>query len=61
MPAWDIVLYLLAIISAVWVIVEVLTKHKRWTAGRKVVWIVCALIFSIITAIVYYFVEYKKK
>jgi len=51
---------LIALICAIWVIYEVVAKHKHWKAGRQIIWIVCAIIFSIITAIVYYFVEYKK-
>jgi len=54
------ILSLLAIVCAVWVIYDVLTNNKRLSTGLKVVWIVCALIFSIITAIVYYLV-YKSR
>lgn len=52
---------LVALICAVWVIYSVVTKHKHWSDGKKVLWIVLAVIFNIITAIVYYFLEYKKK
>jgi hypothetical protein len=52
---------LIALICAVWVIYEVVTHHKHWKTGTKVLWIVCAIVFNIITAIVYYFVAYKKK
>ena len=51
---------LVMLICAIWVIVEVVTKHKNWTSGKKVLWIVCALVFNVITALIYYFVEYKK-
>jgi len=51
---------LVMLICAVWVIYNVLTKHKHWSDTKKIVWIVCAVVFNIITAIVYYFVEYKK-
>ncbi|MGV8172100.1 MAG: PLDc N-terminal domain-containing protein [Candidatus Woesearchaeota archaeon] len=51
---------LIALVCAVWVIYEVVTKHKNWTDGKKLVWIVCAIVFNILTAIVYYFLEYKK-
>jgi hypothetical protein len=54
------ILSLLAIVCAVWVIYDVLVNNKRLSTGLKVVWIVCALIFSIITAIVYYLV-YKSR
>jgi len=53
-------LYILAVVCAVWVIYEVATKQKHWSNGKKILWIVFAIIFSIITAIVYYLVEYKK-
>lgn len=53
------ILYLVALICAVWVIYEVLTKQKSMSTGSKVIWIICALLFSIITAIVYYFTKKK--
>jgi membrane protein DedA with SNARE-associated domain len=53
-------IWILGIVCAVWVIVDVLTKNKKLTTGMKVLWIVLALFFSIITAIVYYFVYMKK-
>jgi len=53
------VLYVVAVLCAIWVIYDVLTKNKRLSTGLKVLWIVCAILFSIITAIVYYFV-YKR-
>lgn len=53
------VLYIVAVLCAIWVIYDVLAKNKKLKTGIKVLWIVCAILFSIITAIVYYFV-YKK-
>jgi len=53
--------WLIALICMVWVIYEVATKHKSWKDSKKIIWIVCAIIFNIIAAIVYYFVEYKRK
>ncbi len=53
------ILYLVALISGIWVIFEVLTKQKGMSMGSKVLWIICALLFSIITAIVYYFTKKK--
>lgn len=50
------IIWILAVICAVWVIVDVLSKRKMST-GEKIIWIVCAILFSIITAIVYYFVK----
>lgn len=53
------ILYLVALVSAIWVIFEVLTKQKSMSGGSKALWIICALFFSIITAIVYYFTKKK--
>jgi prolipoprotein diacylglyceryltransferase len=60
MGLWTYLIYVVAIICAVWVIVDVLTKQKSMQQNYKVIWIVAAIIFSIITAIVYYFVVKKK-
>lgn len=54
------ILGLVALICAVWVIYDVLVNNKGLSSGMKVVWIVCAVLFSIITAIVYYLVEKNK-
>lgn len=51
---------LIALVCAVWVIYEVAAKNKKLDDTAKIIWIVCALIFSIIAAIVYYFM-YKHK
>ncbi len=51
---------IVALICAVWVIYDVFANNKELSTGTKVVWIICALLFSIITAIVYYLVEKKK-
>lgn len=51
---------LVALICAVWVIYDVIMNNKGLSSGMKVVWIVCAVFFSIITAIVYYLVEKNK-
>ena len=54
------ILGIVALICAIWVIYDVLVNNKGLSTGIKVVWIICALLFSIITAIVYYLVEKKK-
>lgn len=54
------ILWIAAMISAIWVIYEVWAEQKGMKVGMKVVWTVCAIFFSIITAIVYYF-AYKRK
>jgi hypothetical protein len=48
------------IASAVWVIYDIMTYQKRMKTEHKVLWIIAALIFSIITAIVYYLVVKRK-
>lgn len=53
------ILWILGIVCAVWVIYDVLANNKRLSTLAKVLWIVAALLFSIITAIVYYFVAKK--
>lgn len=47
---------ILAVLAAIWVIYDVLVNNKRLSDGMKVLWVVFALLFSIITAIIYYFI-----
>jgi len=47
---------IVALIAAIWVIYDVLVNNKRLSDGMKVLWVICAILFSIITAIVYYLV-----
>ncbi|MBN2454364.1 PLDc N-terminal domain-containing protein [Candidatus Woesearchaeota archaeon] len=58
--AFETIIGIVGFICAVWVIYDVLAKNKEASTGSKVVWIVCAVLFSIITAILYYFVVKKK-
>lgn len=51
---------IIALICAVWVIYDVLVNNKRLSDVAKVIWIVCAVVFSIITAIVYYLIGRKR-
>lgn len=46
----------LAILCAVWVIYDVVVNNRRLSDGMKVLWVICAILFSIITAVVYYLV-----
>ncbi len=55
------IIWVLALIAAIWVIYDVLTNNKKLSDGMKVLWIVCAVLFSIITAIVYYLVGRNSK
>lgn len=50
---------LIALAAAIWVIYEAAT-NKNLSTGQKVLWIICAIVFSIITAIVYYLVVKRK-
>lgn len=54
------IVWIIALICAIWVIYDVLVKNKGLSNTAKVVWIVCAILFSIITAIVYYLIGRKK-
>ena len=53
-------LSIIALACAIWVIYDVLANNKKAKTGMKILWIVLAILFSIITAIVYYFVVKKK-
>ncbi len=48
------IIWALGIASAIWVIYDVWTKNKSLSDGMKILWTVAALLFSIITAIIYY-------
>ena len=50
---------IIGLIAAIWVIYDVLANNKSLDTGMKILWIVLALLFSIITAAVYYLV-YKR-
>lgn len=51
---------LVALACAVWVIYEVWMVQKNKNTVEKLIWTVAALVFSILTAIVYYFTVKKK-
>ena len=51
---------LIALVVAILTIVHVWTKNTQDTQGMKIVWTVLAIIFSIITGIVYYVVRVHK-
>ncbi len=55
------ILGIIALIAAIWVIYDVLVNNKRLSDGMKILWIVCAIFFSIITAIIYYLVGRNSK
>ena len=51
---------IIALVCAIWVIYDVIVNHKKMETLHKVLWIVAAVLFSIITAIVYYIVVKSK-
>jgi hypothetical protein len=50
---------IVALVCAIWVIYDVWTAQKSMSGGSKLLWTIFALLFSIITAIVYYFTQKK--
>jgi hypothetical protein len=57
--AYNTILSLVALVCAIWVIYDVAVNQKKMTGGKKALWIIFAILFSIITAIIYYFVHKK--
>ncbi|MFA5764457.1 MAG: PLDc N-terminal domain-containing protein [archaeon] len=51
------ILAIIAIIAAIWVIYDVLVNNKRLSNGMKMLWIIFAICFSIITAVIYYLIS----
>ncbi len=50
-------LWIIGVISAIWVIIDVWNSKKK--TEIKILWSVAAVFFSILTAIVYYFLGRK--
>lgn len=59
MAIFGTLISIIALACAIWVIYDVLANNKGLSTGMKVIWIICAVLFSIITAIVYYFIGRK--
>ena len=53
------ILGVVAIVCAILVIYDVWTNNRRLDDGMKILWIIFAVLFSIITAIIYYLI-YKR-
>lgn len=51
---------LIALACAIWVIYDVWSEQKKMNQNTKILWTILALIFSIFTAIIYYFIEKRK-
>lgn len=60
MGLWSTLIWIVAVLCAVWVIVDIWTKQGKMKEEHKIIWTVCAVVFSIITAIVYYFMVKNK-
>jgi prolipoprotein diacylglyceryltransferase len=58
---FEFVIGVIGLVCAILVIYDVAANRKKMNSGSKVLWIICAILFSIITAIIYYLVVYKKK
>ena len=54
------VFWIIGLLCAVWVIYDILTNQKRMNSTHKLIWIIAAIVFSVITAIVYYFLVKNK-
>jgi hypothetical protein len=50
---------IVALVCAVWVIYQVWAVNKSMSTGAKVIWTIFAILFNIITAIVYLVVGKK--
>jgi hypothetical protein len=56
---FEAIIGLVALVAAIWVIYDVWANQKRMDQTKKIIWTVCAVLFSIITAIVYYLIGRK--
>ena len=54
---WTGILGLVGLLCAIWVIYDVLAVQKKMATAQKVIWIVLAILFSILTAIAYYLIK----
>lgn len=51
---------LIALVSFIWVLYDVLTRNKGLNDMMKIMWIVVALIFGVLGAILYYFIGRRR-
>jgi hypothetical protein len=54
------ILGIIGLLCAIWVVYDVVANQKKMKTGQKVLWIVFGILFSIVTAIIYYFAVKKK-
>lgn len=52
---------LLCLVVMILVIYDVFANQKKMKTGMKVLWTILAVLFSVVTGIVYFFVVYSKK
>jgi high-affinity Fe2+/Pb2+ permease len=51
---------LLWLVSAIWIVYDIMTNEKKMKQEHKLIWIIAGIIGGIITAIVYYLVVKRK-
>ncbi len=56
---WGII-GIIGLACAVWVIYDIFAKQKHMKNEHKILWAVAAVVFSIITALAYYFAVKEK-
>jgi len=61
MAIFETIIGILGLACAIWVIYDVFANNSRLGTTGKIVWTILAILFSIITAIVYYFVEKREQ
>nr|MBA4404875.1 hypothetical protein [Nanoarchaeum sp.] len=59
--AFGTILGAIAVVAAIWIIYDVIVNNKGLSDGMKIFWIVFAVFFSIITAVIYYLVGRNQK
>ena len=50
---------IVALVCAIWVLYDVWAVNKKLSGGAKIIWSICAIVFNILTAIIYYFTQKK--
>ena len=55
----EALLGIVALICAIFVIFQVWAKQPSMGVGEKIIWTIAALFFSILTAIIFYFMRMK--
>ncbi len=60
MTLFGTLVWIVSLLCFIWVVYDILAVQDRMKTAHKVLWIIAAVLFSIITAIVYYFVVKRK-